>query len=526
MPQELKSGADVTSLMSGQDVTDLMSGAAAKPTPNVTEQAQPSWLSQAIQFGAGALSQVNPIEALKGIYGAVSSPIQTVKGLAARQVNEFVQGKKAFDEGRYADAYGHTMAGVIPIIGPAAADIGMQIQQAQDTGQSAANAYGKATGLVGSILAPSLARPVIGKVLEAVKTSGAGEAIASPLAKAGAEMMAETLSPKVGRDKGYYAAVARKVAPRLLTEPDMGALSVGGLESKAQAGLEEAGNALDEAHATYGATDIHDTQPVVAALQQKIEDLKAPSASGPEAHAQLEKMGLAVPSEADIAGKIGQDVQPQPIRAETIQKAITEIKQLGPAAYYDSLRKIREPYDVLAKNKYVPMGTPEQNVAAEQTAQGAADVTGAIREGLATARPETVGPNRDYSFYKNVTDLTAALKRSQQSRPKVGRRMVAATGGALAGEAVGGGKLAAIGMVLGPIVDHFATMGPTYKIMTARAMGQLAQAVRTGDAAGVTAGLLRMRRINLSLMALQQGTRGRSLLAEAPSADLQDQEHP
>ena len=55
------------------------------------------------------------------------SPIDTVKGLAGAQMDQFRKAGKAFQEGRYVEGIGQGAAGMLPVLGPAAASIGEQM---------------------------------------------------------------------------------------------------------------------------------------------------------------------------------------------------------------------------------------------------------------------------------------------------------------------------------------------------------------------------------------------------------------
>jgi hypothetical protein len=95
------------------------------------------------------------------------------------------QGKKTYDsaksalasfqKGNYAEAQrylteaeGHGLATIVPIVGPAAADAGEDIGSGK-TGQG----LGKATGIIGSILAPEMAAKGLGKVGTAIENTKA-----------------------------------------------------------------------------------------------------------------------------------------------------------------------------------------------------------------------------------------------------------------------------------------------------------------------------------------------------------------
>ena len=75
------------------------------------------------RFATGVASSFDP----RGLIQAVSSPIETAKGLVAAQGEQFTKSSEAFGEGRYPEALGHGLAGALPVVGPGAAAIGEQI---------------------------------------------------------------------------------------------------------------------------------------------------------------------------------------------------------------------------------------------------------------------------------------------------------------------------------------------------------------------------------------------------------------
>lgn len=73
------------------------------------------------------------------VAGAVMHPVDTATKLAAAQHNEFQKGRDAFGQGDYVSAAGHTLAGALPLIGPAAAQAGEELGGGQ-AGAGAAHA--------------------------------------------------------------------------------------------------------------------------------------------------------------------------------------------------------------------------------------------------------------------------------------------------------------------------------------------------------------------------------------------------
>lgn len=140
------------------------------------EAAKPSWLQLAADGVKGWASGMNPAPLLKAMYddasGQFSEAIKAAKagefvkmaGSAAGVVGspshvllesvigahwqQFVKAKKAYDAGRYSEAAGYTTAGMVPLIGPMAAQAGEEI----GTGDPRRMARG--VGLAAAALAP------------------------------------------------------------------------------------------------------------------------------------------------------------------------------------------------------------------------------------------------------------------------------------------------------------------------------------------------------------------------------------
>lgn len=184
---------------------------------------------------------------------------------------------------------------------------------------------------------------------------------------------------------------------------------------------------------------------------------------------------------------IGVDVVPEPnqVRVAQIDKAISEIKRLGPVARYEPLRRIREAYDAPARAVYSPAVTTDF-LKAQGGKLGAADVTGTLREALAKFDPETAKANAEYSLYRKADDVLSATAEVERTRPKVGRQIMARLTGSVVGEQAAGVPGAVAGFLLGPALDAAINSGVTTKLQTAKLMTRLADAVRKGDVGHVT----------------------------------------
>lgn len=490
MPQTLAPGTDVTSLMPGQDVTDLIkSGTPPPPSPAPAEES-PSWLGSAVKFAEGVGSQINPVEIAKGIFGAITSPIQTVKGLTEAQIDQFKKGKDLYDQGRYTEAVGHALAGALPLVGPAAANIGEDIGAG-----NVAHGLGAATGLVGTVLAPGAVKPAA----EAVAGTGLAESAANMADRGVRSRMVDVMAPKVGPNKMRFGTMAEQVAPAVAAEPGLGALSRTGLTEKISARLDEAESALDEAAQARNPGAAYPTGPIVKALREAKAELEAPAVQGSmptpamtgSSPSGLIKMPQAVP--------LGRDVLPSPnaTRAAQIDKAIAEVKALGPIARYDSLKTIRQAYDQIAKVKYAPSMTADFLTKAGE-ASGAADVTSALREALAQFDPGTAAANKDYAVWRKANDVMRATAEVERTRPTVGRTIASRLGGTIAGGAIGGTMGEIVGFTVAPLLDSMASAANVgRKIMVARTLSSISTALKSGDVAAIENALRRARAISL-----------------------------
>lgn len=118
---------------------------------------------------------MNPVTLAKGVYGAVTHPVDTVRGIVRAQVDE---GRKAIDlakQGRRTEALGHGIAAALPLLGPAAAAAGEQGAEGDISGM-----VGKGIGLV----APFGVTSAVPKAVEVPALMKADSAAADALALA------------------------------------------------------------------------------------------------------------------------------------------------------------------------------------------------------------------------------------------------------------------------------------------------------------------------------------------------------
>ena len=211
------------------------------------------------------------------------------------------------------------------------------------------------------------------------------------------------------------------------------------------------------------------------------------------------------------AVKAGEDVTPAPnsARAASLDRAIQEVKTLGPIADFEALRRIRQAWDAPAKAIYSPAMTADY-MAKMGEKLGAADVTSVLRNRLAAYDPATAAANARYSLFKAAHDVMSATEETERLRPKVGRQMIAKAAGTAVGGEMGGVPGMAAGYIIAPILDAAVSSGVTSKIATARMLANLADAIRSGQPSVVNARIMQL--------ASATGTtaRVRALLAQTP----------
>jgi hypothetical protein len=191
---------------------------------------------------------------------------------------------------------------------------------------------------------------------------------------------------------------------------------------------------------------------------------------------------------------LGENVVPGPNapRVAQLDQAIAELKQLGPVARYEPLRRIRAAYDGPAAVTYSPSVTADF-LTKHGSAMGAADVTGALREFLAGHEPATAEANARFSLMKTAMDVLEATREVERVRPAVGRKMLTSFLGGTTGGALGGVPGMAVGAVLGPVLDSALAAGVTTKLQTARLLSEFATALRQGNPRAVASVAARLR---------------------------------
>ena len=460
---------------------------------NVPVDSEPNTLGT---FLSHAGAQVNPVpvgqmipfpHAMGG--AGWDAPVTAAKGMLAAQGVPLDNAIAAYKSGNTGQAAVHLLNYFLPIIGPILDKSGNELQK----GQYAAG-LGDAMGLAGAIVGPKVA----GQVSSAALASRPAQAIADTADAAASRRITDVIKPTVGANKVRFANMATDVAPAVARETT--GLTRSALADSIAGKLEESTSGLDEAaNQRLGARSVP-TQPIIDSLMSARRRLTAEAVDAskvPGTKTNLNSSGQETVLTKTTAEPLGKDVVPTPNtgRVAQIDQAIKEIKQLGPVARYEPLRRIREAYDHVARVKYSPSMTADF-LAKQGEASGAADVTNSLRDFLAKLDPATVKANADYSLWKKASDVVTAAEETDRARPTVGRTIMARGLGAAAGAAEGGGVGAIVGAVLGPMLERGAmSLAPAMKITVARQLASLADAIRAGQSTRATALLQSIRQL-------------------------------
>lgn len=419
-------------------------------------------------FVSHAASKINPVplgqmvpfpQSLGG--AGYDAPVKAVKGILAAQGVPLDNAKAAYAKGDYGGAAIHLLNYMIPLLGPVLDKSGNDIRSGKY-----APGLGDAFGLAASLFGPkALAEGMPGTLAKP------SQVLADAADRGANSRMVDVIAPKVGANKVRFGNAAADVAPAVVRQTS--GISRSAIADSVAAKLEDATAALDDAADSRLNARSYPTQPVVKALLEKRARLTSEAVQGSHFTPQS---GVNRPP-------LGQDVVPAPnaARVAQINQAIKEVQTLGPVAKYEALRRIREAYDGPAKAVYSPAMTNDY-MTAQGGKMGAADVTSVLREHLAKFDPATAKANADYSLWKKASDVLTAAEETERVRPTVGRTLMAHGLGAVAGGGIDGGLGAAVGAMVAPVVERAITgLSPAMKVVVARHLATIADALRAGN---------------------------------------------
>ncbi len=418
----------------------------------------PEQPSAASRFGS-ELYNKSPLPAvgaaLSGTANVVAHPVDTLLGIkplvgagkdllkaqwdeavkAAQKVKEAAGDKNPLTA---VEALGHGMAALLPILGPAAANVGEHGAQGDVAGM-----MGGATGL----LAPFAVK--YGLELKNAPNPGKAD-----LLRRDAE---QTVSQRVlapGNPK--YKGTAENIAPEVLSRKLQGSRLE--LQQIADEGMTAAADKIDEAvqahkampAATPGAAHGIDTAPIVKAIDDRLADFSSGGKIIPTAAAKVQHLTAL---RDYIAG-------------------------LGKTVPFEELRKVRDDFYRAADEAKGYQG-PDINV--PDAGWAAREAGSAIRSQFSKDVPGLAAANADYTFFKrlgDVLDPTLGRPKLVNGTP-VGITGGLATAGAVAGHAMGTGASLVLARLL-PAIQNTVN-SPAWQLAKAAQKTALADAIEAGQ---------------------------------------------
>ena len=412
---------DKSSVLAEARRRGLVPTAAADTSRNPEQPGQQD--SAAVRFLGGVGSGLDP----RPLAQAAMHPIQTAKGIVSAQGEQFGKAKEAFGEGRYSEAFGHGLAGAVPLIGPGAAAMGERIGSGDVAG-----GLGEAATAVSPIAALRGARAAnIPARLKESATRQYGQAL---------RPTKETMKRKTNR-------VVPELIERRVTGSRESLLNTA--QSRADDALENLGTAEK---AIPEGTRIK-IEPVIDWLEKKKEAM----------------VGARTPSGEVIGNQSG---------VNQITRLQEQLIDLGDDVPYETIVRVRRVLDREVADAGGFFGRTLDDSSAIRAKQEAAN---SIRHELAKGQPEMARINAEFSLWKTTAEIIEETQRrtSGQSVP-MGQQLAQAAGGA-GGLAVGGLGGAVAGAVAFKGLKALVS-SPRWQTVSAVNKSKLADAIVSGNA--------------------------------------------
>ena len=438
---------------------------------------------------------------------AVASPVETAKGIGRAQMGQFEKAGEALSRGSYVEGLGQGAAGLLPIVGPAAAAVGEQI----------------GSGDVAGGLGAGLAAVAPGGALKAARATGAPARLTASAQK----QFAQALGPT----KEVFKRKTERVVPQLLQERVRGGREH--IRSVARERAERAGERLTEAEnrikdqVVKEVTEVEEPLPPPSlreAMQRHQEGITeawrpggrldqqaqaqmfpflptrvvkdAPKPARPTTRTRTVVTEKTVPStiktkpiieslqrakQRFTTGRGKDKVIGNEAAYKNLDKLQKQIAGFGDDVSYQTIRKLRQIWDrEVAEGGGFFGGTLK-----EKTALNAKkEATNAIRRELAKEHPDIAKINAEYSLWRTTEEiLDATIERTRgQARPL--SQTIAQAAGAGGGLAAGGGIGTAVtAAAIGGAAFKGLTrifQSPTWRTVSATKKQQVAEAIASG----------------------------------------------
>ena len=414
----------------GLDPANLRNLAATEKKIQAMEKARTPEGSALKRFATGVASSFDP----RGLIQAVSSPIETAKGLVAAQGEQFTKSGKAFSEGRYPEALGHGLAGALPVVGPGAAAIGEQI----------------GSGDVAGGLGAATASLLPGGALKGARAAK----IPATLKRSAKVQYGQALRATKETMKRRSARVVPKLIERGATGSRAKLLKTA--ETKAGKALEE----LKEAEASIPAGTKVKIEPVIDWLEKKKESL--------------------------IGARTKDGILGNEAGVKYLERLQEQIIDLGDDVPYETLVRVRRVLDREVADAGGFFGKSLKDASKLSAKQEAAN---SIRRELGKAQPDIARINAEFSLWKTTGEILEETARRTQGQSTPLGQQLAQAAGAGGGLAVGGATLGTGGAIGGAVGGALLFKGikalvqsPSWKTISAVKKNRLADAIVSGRA--------------------------------------------
>lgn len=358
----------------------------------VTQPSQPSseppkstsWLDSTKDFLASAWHQVNPIAGAQGISQAVVHPVATAQSYGQSNVEIEREAEEAFKRGDYGTGVVKSLYYLLNGIPGLGASLNQSANQLS-SGQ-VAKGLGTATGLglQASALGRSLTQPEpsLGTVERADSTKTPGS-----------QTFAKGMMPTSGKNRSELAVMAQKVAPDVMAETS--SRTLGGLSEEVGQKLSVAKDAIDRAIDAVPTGKTFATKPILDELLQARSNLTLKGSSeGLSSGAKR----IVLPQGNEAA-------------AGVLDRAIAEVRGLGPNVDLAALRGLRQAWDKLAESAKVYAKTPAE-LTSKAEGSAWADAAHTVRGYLADRLPNLAEANKAYSLYKTADKVIKSAQLS------------------------------------------------------------------------------------------------------------------
>ena len=417
------------SQVAGLDPQNLRNLAASEQKIQAMERARNPEGSALKRFATGVASSFDP----RGLIQAVSSPVETVKGLVSAQGEQLQKSGEAFGAGRYSEALGHGLAGAIPVVGPGAAAIGEQI----------------GSGDVAGGLGAAVASLLPGGALKGVR----GAKIPAGLKRSAAAQYGQALRATKEGMKRRSARVVPKLIERGATGSRAKLLKTA--EARAGKALEE----LKEAEASIPAGTKVKIEPVIDWLEKKKESL--------------------------IGARTKDGILGNEAGVKYLEQLQEQIIDLGDDVPYETLVRVRR---VLDREVAEAGGFFGKSLKDTSKLSAKQEASNSIRRELGKARPDIARINAEFSLWKTTGEiLEETARRTQGQSTPLGQQLAQAAGGG-GGMVLGGATLGTGGAIGGAVGGALLFKGikalvqsPSWKTISAVKKNRLADAIVSGN---------------------------------------------